>query len=140
MESDNKTRQSVIVLCCCIVCVITAVVCAVLFLSAQQKKDEKADNDRVVASVGKDKITESQFEFFAGLILNQEEDTVLDLYTSKDKSDKDELKKFTSNFINEYLVRVNEAKKAERGEVTPNCREKCAGCGCTNFGGGVCFE
>lgn len=112
MESDNKTRQSVIVLCCCIVCVITAVVCAVLFLSAQQKKDEKADNDRVVASVGKDKITESQFEFFAGLILNQEEDTVLDLYTSKDKSDKDELKKFTSNFINEYLVRVNEAKKA----------------------------
>ena len=112
MESDNKTRQSVIVLCCCTVCVITAVVCAVLFLSAQQKKDEKADNDRVVASVGKDKITESQFEFFAGLILNQEEDTVLDLYTSKDKSDKDELKKFTSNFINEYLVRVNEAKKA----------------------------
>ena len=38
----------------------------------------------------------------------------------------------------EFLI--EEAKRAERGEVTPNCREKCSGCGCANFGGGVCFE
>ena len=112
MDSENKTRQSVIVLCCCIVCVITAVVCAVLFLSAKQKNDDKITRDKVVVSLGEDKISESQFEFFARLILNQEESTVKELYTSKDKSDKDELKKYTSNFINEYLVRVNEAEKA----------------------------
>lgn len=38
----------------------------------------------------------------------------------------------------EFLI--EEAKKAQRGEVTPNCRDKCSGCGCANFGGGVCFE
>lgn len=35
---------------------------------------------------------------------------------------------------------INEAKKAEQGVVTPNCREKCAGCGATCFKGGVCYE
>ncbi len=33
-----------------------------------------------------------------------------------------------------------EYKKAYRGETTPSCREKCSGCGATQFGGGVCFE
>lgn len=35
---------------------------------------------------------------------------------------------------------INEAKKAERAEITPNCRAKCAGCGASSFGRGVCFE
>lgn len=112
MSSDNKTRRNVIILCCCIVCVITAAVCLALSLSSKKKNDDKAANNKVVVSIGEEKITESQFEFFAGLILNQEEDTVRELYTSKDKSDKDELKKYTSNFINEYLIRVFEARKA----------------------------
>lgn len=30
--------------------------------------------------------------------------------------------------------------RAMSGEVTPNCREKCAGCGAASYGGGVCFE
>ena len=29
---------------------------------------------------------------------------------------------------------------AKEGRVTPNCREKCSGCGVAKFGGGVCFE
>ncbi len=29
---------------------------------------------------------------------------------------------------------------AKEGRVTPNCREKCSGCGAAAFGGGVCFE
>lgn len=33
-----------------------------------------------------------------------------------------------------------EWEKAMKGEVTPNCREKCAGCGAASYGGGVCFE
>lgn len=34
---------------------------------------------------------------------------------------------------------MNENEKAKRGEITPNCREKCGGCGVTGaFGGGYC--
>ncbi|MBR5157389.1 MAG: TIGR03960 family B12-binding radical SAM protein [Clostridia bacterium] len=37
----------------------------------------------------------------------------------------------------EFLISENE--KAKRGEVTPNCREKCNGCGVIKgFGGGLC--
>ena len=35
---------------------------------------------------------------------------------------------------------LSEAKKAQRGETTKNCREKCAGCGSNSFGTGVCYE
>lgn len=37
-----------------------------------------------------------------------------------------------------FLIRENQ--KAYSGEVTPNCRANCSGCGATLFGGGVCFE
>ena len=33
-----------------------------------------------------------------------------------------------------------EWKNAMEAKVTPNCREKCSGCGAARFGGGVCFE
>lgn len=33
-----------------------------------------------------------------------------------------------------------EYQQAKREVVTPNCRQKCAGCGAMKFGGGVCFE
>lgn len=35
---------------------------------------------------------------------------------------------------------ASEWEKAKQGIVTPNCREKCSGCGAAKFGGGVCFE
>jgi len=35
---------------------------------------------------------------------------------------------------------IEEAKRAKRGEVTPNCREKCSSCGANCFKGGVCYE
>ena len=38
----------------------------------------------------------------------------------------------------EFLIRENMAAHAER--TTPNCREKCAGCGANSYGKGVCFE
>ena len=38
----------------------------------------------------------------------------------------------------EFLIREN--KRAHEGKTTPNCREKCAGCGANRFGEGVCFE
>lgn len=38
----------------------------------------------------------------------------------------------------EFLIRENIAAHAEK--TTPNCREKCAGCGANSYGKGVCFE
>lgn len=38
----------------------------------------------------------------------------------------------------EFLIRENIAAKAEK--TTPNCREKCANCGASSYGRGVCFE
>lgn len=38
----------------------------------------------------------------------------------------------------EFLAR--EWEKAVAGEVSPNCRVQCQGCGAGQFGGGVCFE
>lgn len=35
---------------------------------------------------------------------------------------------------------ASEWEKAKQGIVTPNCREKCSGCGAAKFGGGVCHE
>lgn len=38
----------------------------------------------------------------------------------------------------EFLKRENE--NAKEAKVTPNCREKCSGCGAAVYGGGVCYE
>ncbi len=38
----------------------------------------------------------------------------------------------------EFLRREN--RLAHRGEITPNCRQSCAGCGAARFGIGVCLE
>ncbi len=38
----------------------------------------------------------------------------------------------------EFLI--SEAKKAQRAEITPNCRQKCSACGASCFKGGVCYE
>ncbi len=35
---------------------------------------------------------------------------------------------------------IDEMERARAGQVTPNCRKKCAHCGAASFGGGVCFE
>lgn len=38
----------------------------------------------------------------------------------------------------EFLKR--EWEKAQREELSANCKEKCQGCGAAGFGGGICFE
>ncbi|MDO4608553.1 MAG: TIGR03960 family B12-binding radical SAM protein [Clostridia bacterium] len=38
----------------------------------------------------------------------------------------------------DFLIREN--MTAHNGLTTPNCREKCAGCGANSYGEGVCFE
>lgn len=64
----------------------------------------------------------------------------VDFYTHRERS-LDEILPW--DFIDcgvtkEFLKR--EWKKAQREEISENCREKCQGCGAARFGGGICFE
>lgn len=63
-----------------------------------------------------------------------------DFYTVRERS-LDEI--FPWDFIDagvtkEYLQR--EWLKAQREEISENCKKKCQGCGAARFGGGICFE
>ena len=64
----------------------------------------------------------------------------IDFYTKRERS-LDEI--FPWDFIDigvtkEFLKR--EWKRAMSGEVTPNCRQQCQGCGAMRYEGGVCIE
>ncbi|MBO4373911.1 MAG: TIGR03960 family B12-binding radical SAM protein [Lachnospiraceae bacterium] len=64
----------------------------------------------------------------------------MDFYTLRER---DLSEAFPWDFINvgvskEFLKR--EYLNAKSGIKTPNCREKCSGCGAMSFGGGVCFD
>lgn len=64
----------------------------------------------------------------------------VDFYTTRERS-LDE--KFPWDFIDcgvtkEFLKR--EWERALGGEVTPNCKMACQGCGAARFGTGICFE
>ena len=64
----------------------------------------------------------------------------IDFYTTRERS-LDEV--FPWDFIDsgvtkEFLKR--EWLNSIKGTVTPNCRERCSGCGIRRFGGGVCYE
>lgn len=64
----------------------------------------------------------------------------IEFYTTRERS-LDEI--FPWDFLDcgvtkEFLVR--EWKNAMEETVSPNCRQKCQGCGANRFGGGVCYE
>ena len=64
----------------------------------------------------------------------------IDFYTTRERS-LDELipwEFIDAGVTKEFLKK--EWQQALKGEVTPNCRQKCSGCGAMGFGGGVCFE
>ncbi len=70
------------------------------------------------------------------------ENTGVDLsfYNQRERG-KDEV--FPWDFIDIGVSRsflYKEWERALSGTVTPNCREKCSGCGAAGFGGGVCYE
>lgn len=69
-----------------------------------------------------------------------ETNTDLDFYTLRER-DTDEILPW--DFIDagvskEFLQR--EWKHAKEETVTPNCRQRCSGCGVKQYGGGVCYE
>jgi radical SAM family uncharacterized protein len=64
----------------------------------------------------------------------------VDFYTTRERS-LDEI--FPWDFIDTGVTKAflkREWERAMRGEVTPNCRQNCNGCGAAQFGGGVCYE
>ena len=70
----------------------------------------------------------------------EEEGLDIDFYNLRERS-LDEL--FPWDFIDigvtkDFLKR--EWKRAMEGEVTPNCRQRCSGCGAARYQGGVCID
>ena len=64
----------------------------------------------------------------------------VDFYTVRERRE-DEI--FPWDFIRIGVTKRHlwkEWERAARETVTPNCREKCSGCGAAVYGGGVCFE
>lgn len=64
----------------------------------------------------------------------------IDFYNTRERS-LDEVLPW--DFIDTGVTKAfyrREWEKAMRGEITPNCREACSGCGVKRLGGGVCFE
>ncbi|SCY54239.1 radical SAM family uncharacterized protein [Lachnospiraceae bacterium XBB2008] len=62
-----------------------------------------------------------------------------DFYTIRERAD-DEI--FPWDFLDIGVTKrflLNEWHNAQAGVVTPNCRDKCSGCGAAVFGGGICF-
>lgn len=70
----------------------------------------------------------------------EKNDISIPFYTTRER-DTDEILPW--DFIDIGVTKrflASEWEKAKQGIVTPNCREKCSGCGAAKFGGGVCFE
>ena len=64
----------------------------------------------------------------------------LDFYTLRERS-LDEILPWDfidAGVTKEFLKR--EWEQAKKEAVTPNCRQKCSGCGVKKYGGGVCYE
>ncbi|MCD7955852.1 MAG: TIGR03960 family B12-binding radical SAM protein [Lachnospiraceae bacterium] len=64
----------------------------------------------------------------------------MDFYTTRERSE-DEI--FPWDFIHIGVTKQflkNEWHKAKEASITPNCRQKCSGCGAICYGGGVCVE
>ncbi len=67
-------------------------------------------------------------------------DVDISFYNQRERG-KDEI--FPWDFIDIGVSRsflYREWERALNETVTPNCREKCSGCGAAGFGGGVCYE
>lgn len=70
----------------------------------------------------------------------QETGIDLDFYTLRERSTEEILPWdfIDAGVTKEFLIR--EWNLAHEEKVTPNCRQRCSGCGVKQYGGGVCFE
>ena len=107
-----------------------------------------ARGDRKVAAVIEEAyrngaIYDSWSEFFKNEVWMEAFKTCgvdIDFYTTRERS-LDEL--FPWDFIDAGVTKkflIHEWEQAKKETVTPNCRQKCSGCGAMRYGGGVCYE
>ena len=69
-----------------------------------------------------------------------ETNTDIDFYTLRERSTNEIL---PWDFIDAGVTKkflIHEWEQAKKETVTPNCRQKCSGCGAMRYGGGVCYE
>ena len=69
-----------------------------------------------------------------------ETNTDIDFYTLRERST-DEILPW--DFIDAGVTKkflIHEWEQEKKETVTPNCRQKCSGCGAMRYGGGVCYE
>ena len=69
-----------------------------------------------------------------------ETNTDIDFYTLRERSTEEIL---PWDFIDAGVTKkflIHEWEQAKKETVTPNCRQKCSGCGAMRYGGGVCYE
>ena len=69
-----------------------------------------------------------------------ETNTDIDFYTLRERST-DEILPWDvidAGVTKKFLI--HEWEQAKKETVTPNCRQKCSGCGAMRYGGGVCYE
>ena len=69
-----------------------------------------------------------------------ETNTDIDFYTLRERST-DEILPW--DFIDAGVTKkflIHEWEQAKKETVTPNCRQKCSGCGAMRYGGDVCYE
>lgn len=69
-----------------------------------------------------------------------ETNTDIDFYTLRERSTEEIL---PWDFIDAGVTKkflIHEWEQAKKETVTPNCRQKCSGCGAKRYGGGVCYE
>ena len=69
-----------------------------------------------------------------------ETNTDIDFYTLRERSTDEILPwDFIDAGVTKKLL-IHEWEQAKKETVTPNCRQKCSGCGAMRYGGGVCYE
>lgn len=80
------------------------------------------------------------FDFDAWMELFKECGIDPDFYTSRKRAFDEILPwDFLDYGVNKKFL-ISECEKAYGSVTTPNCREKCSGCGASKYKGGVCFE
>lgn len=100
-------------------------------------------NDVVLDAYKKGCIFDSwseHFKYDAWLEAFKEHDIDIEFYTSRERSYEEIM---PWDFIDVGVTKkflIHEYEQAKKAIVTPNCRQRCSGCGAMSFGGGVCFE
>ncbi len=80
------------------------------------------------------------FKYDAWLESLKEHDIDIDFYTAREREYEEIL---PWDFIDVGVTKrflIREYEQAKASTITPNCRQKCSGCGAMSYGGGVCYE